>query len=81
MDPLLNHLLLNASGVGWINDLPLERDEKGLGQQDFEPYAAFDPLANKAMAINIGNQVCHSVRDGEKYVYITNGVGLVAFEG
>ena len=23
------------------------RDEKGLGQQDFEPYAAFDPLANK----------------------------------
>ncbi|CAG7907386.1 unnamed protein product, partial [Brassica rapa] len=46
------------------------RDEKGLGQQDFEPYAAFDPLANKAMAINIGNQVCHSVRDGEKYVYI-----------
>ncbi|KAL0863463.1 hypothetical protein Bca101_042581 [Brassica carinata] len=37
---------------------------------DFELYAAFDPLANKAMAIKICNQVCQRVKDVENEVFL-----------
>ncbi|CAF1863489.1 hypothetical protein Bca4012_033396 [Brassica carinata] len=50
--------------------LNIDEMRRDWATQDFELYAAFDPLADKAMAVHIGNQVCHSVKDGEKYVYI-----------
>jgi hypothetical protein len=37
---------------------------------DFELYAAFDPLADKAMAIKICNQVCQRVKDVENEVFL-----------
>ncbi|XP_042475904.1 vacuolar fusion protein MON1 homolog isoform X2 [Macadamia integrifolia] len=38
--------------------------------QDFEFYAAFDPLADKASAINTCNQVCQWVRDVENEIFL-----------
>ncbi|EOA29073.1 hypothetical protein CARUB_v10025334mg [Capsella rubella] len=37
---------------------------------DFELYAAFDPLADKAMAIKTCNQVCQRVKDVENEVFL-----------
>ncbi|CAN6471272.1 unnamed protein product [Victoria cruziana] len=37
---------------------------------DFELYAAFDPLADKAAAINICNRVCQWVRDVENEIFL-----------
>ncbi|KAG2295765.1 hypothetical protein Bca4012_002810 [Brassica carinata] len=37
---------------------------------DFELYAAFDPLADKAMAIKICNQVCQRVKEVENEVFL-----------
>ncbi|XP_058099066.1 vacuolar fusion protein MON1 homolog [Magnolia sinica] len=38
--------------------------------QDFELYAAFDPLADKALAIKTCNQVCQWVRDVENEIFL-----------
>ncbi|XP_072996527.1 vacuolar fusion protein MON1 homolog [Typha latifolia] len=38
--------------------------------QDFELYAAFDPLADKALAIKICNRVCQWVRDLENEIFL-----------
>ncbi|XP_043720799.1 vacuolar fusion protein MON1 homolog isoform X1 [Telopea speciosissima] len=38
--------------------------------QDFELYAAFDPLADKALAINTCNRVCQWVRDVENEIFL-----------
>ncbi|KAG6583584.1 Vacuolar fusion protein MON1-like protein, partial [Cucurbita argyrosperma subsp. sororia] len=38
--------------------------------QDFELYAAFDPLADKAMAIKICNRVCQWIKDVENEVFL-----------
>ncbi|CAF2124401.1 unnamed protein product [Brassica napus] len=37
---------------------------------DFELYASFDPLADKAMAIKICNQVCQRVKEVENEVFL-----------
>ncbi|KAG2331921.1 hypothetical protein Bca4012_018497 [Brassica carinata] len=37
---------------------------------DFELYAAFDPLADKAVAIKICNQVCQRVKEVENEVFL-----------
>lgn len=37
---------------------------------DFELYAAFDPLADKAMAIKICNRVCQWVKDVENEIFL-----------
>ncbi|KAF9596595.1 hypothetical protein IFM89_012718 [Coptis chinensis] len=38
--------------------------------QDFELYAAFDPLADKALAIKTCNRVCQWVRDVENDIFL-----------
>ncbi|CAA6654897.1 unnamed protein product [Spirodela intermedia] len=38
--------------------------------QDFELYAAFDPLADKALAIKTCDRVCHWIRDMENEVFL-----------
>ncbi|XP_031388569.1 vacuolar fusion protein MON1 homolog isoform X2 [Punica granatum] len=38
--------------------------------QDFEFYAAFDPLADKALAIKVCNQVCQWVKDLENEIFL-----------
>ncbi|XP_011623342.1 vacuolar fusion protein MON1 homolog isoform X1 [Amborella trichopoda] len=38
--------------------------------QDFELYAAFDPLAEKGLAINVCNRVCQWVRDLENEIFL-----------
>ncbi|OVA03546.1 Vacuolar fusion protein MON1 [Macleaya cordata] len=38
--------------------------------QDFELYAAFDPLADKALAIKTCNRVCQWVRDLENEIFL-----------
>ncbi|KAJ7981001.1 Vacuolar fusion protein MON1 [Quillaja saponaria] len=38
--------------------------------QDFELYAAFDPLADKGLAIKICNQVCQWVKDVENEIFL-----------
>ncbi|PIN15050.1 putative protein Sand [Handroanthus impetiginosus] len=38
--------------------------------QDFELYAAFDPLADKALAIKICNRVCQWVKDVENEIFL-----------
>ncbi|XP_022730686.1 vacuolar fusion protein MON1 homolog [Durio zibethinus] len=38
--------------------------------QDFELYAAFDPLADKALAIKTCNQVCQWVKDVENEIFL-----------
>lgn len=38
--------------------------------QDFELYAAFDPLADKARAIKICNRVCQWVKDVENEIFL-----------
>lgn len=38
--------------------------------QDFELYAAFDPLADKAMAIKVCNRVCQWVKDVENEIFL-----------
>ncbi|KAI3826493.1 hypothetical protein L1987_00541 [Smallanthus sonchifolius] len=38
--------------------------------QDFELYAAFDPLADKAVAIRICNRVCQWVKDVENEIFL-----------
>ncbi|KAJ3676518.1 hypothetical protein LUZ60_003930 [Juncus effusus] len=38
--------------------------------QDFELYAAFDPLADKAQAIKVCNRVCQRVRDLENEIFL-----------
>ncbi|CAL9770379.1 unnamed protein product [Musa acuminata subsp. burmannicoides] len=38
--------------------------------QDFELYAAFDPLADKALAIKTCNRVCQWVRDVENEIFL-----------
>ncbi|KAG8387672.1 hypothetical protein BUALT_Bualt02G0045700 [Buddleja alternifolia] len=38
--------------------------------QDFELYAAFDPLADKALAIKTCNRVCHWVKDVENEIFL-----------
>lgn len=38
--------------------------------QDFELYAAFDPLADKALAIKICNRVCQWIKDVENEVFL-----------
>nr|QIA97565.1 SAND family protein [Celmisia lyallii] len=41
--------------------------------QDFELYAAFDPLADKALAIRICNRVCQWVKDVENEIFFLGG--------
>ncbi|XP_058780121.1 vacuolar fusion protein MON1 homolog [Vicia villosa] len=41
--------------------------------QDFELYAAFDPLADKAMAIKTCNRVCQWVKDVENEIFLLGG--------
>ncbi|KAG0487787.1 hypothetical protein HPP92_006598 [Vanilla planifolia] len=41
--------------------------------QDFELYAAFDPLADKALAIKTCNCVCQWVRDLENEIFLFGG--------
>ncbi|XP_020202350.1 vacuolar fusion protein MON1 homolog isoform X1 [Cajanus cajan] len=38
--------------------------------QDFELYAAFDPLADKAMAIKTCNRVCQWIKDVENEIFL-----------
>lgn len=38
--------------------------------QDFELYAAFDPLADKALAIKTCNRVCQWIRDVENEIFL-----------
>ncbi|KAE8652778.1 vacuolar fusion protein MON1 homolog [Cucumis sativus] len=38
--------------------------------QDFELYAAFDPLADKALAIKICNRICQWIKDVENEVFL-----------
>nr|XP_029123913.1 vacuolar fusion protein MON1 homolog isoform X2 [Elaeis guineensis] len=38
--------------------------------QDFELYAAFDPLADKALAIKVCNRVCQWIRDSENEIFL-----------
>ncbi|PPD89885.1 hypothetical protein GOBAR_DD13162 [Gossypium barbadense] len=38
--------------------------------QDFELYAAFDPLADKAVAIKTCNRVCQWVKDVENEIFL-----------
>ncbi|KAJ0083751.1 hypothetical protein Patl1_30684 [Pistacia atlantica] len=38
--------------------------------QDFELYAAFDPLADKASAIKTCNRVCQWVKDVENEIFL-----------
>ncbi|KMZ56989.1 hypothetical protein ZOSMA_8G01360 [Zostera marina] len=38
--------------------------------QDFELYAAFDPLADKVSAIKTCNKVCHWIRNMEKEIFL-----------
>ncbi|XP_051113389.1 vacuolar fusion protein MON1 homolog [Andrographis paniculata] len=38
--------------------------------QDFELYAAFDPLADKALAIKVCNRVCQWVKDVENEIFL-----------
>ncbi|KAF1885032.1 hypothetical protein Lal_00028921 [Lupinus albus] len=44
--------------------------------QDFELYAAFDPLADKASAINTCNRVCQWVKDVENEIFLLGGSPL-----
>nr|GFB27946.1 hypothetical protein [Tanacetum cinerariifolium] len=37
---------------------------------DFELYAAFDPLADKAVAIRICNRVCQWIKDLENEIFL-----------
>ncbi|XP_024961769.1 vacuolar fusion protein MON1 homolog isoform X1 [Cynara cardunculus var. scolymus] len=41
--------------------------------QDFELYAAFDPLADKGLAIRICNRVCQWVKDVENEIFLVGG--------
>ncbi|KAI3748245.1 hypothetical protein L6452_11205 [Arctium lappa] len=41
--------------------------------QDFELYAAFDPLADKSLAIRICNRVCQWVKDVENEIFLVGG--------
>ncbi|KAJ0465137.1 putative vacuolar fusion protein Mon1 [Helianthus annuus] len=41
--------------------------------QDFELYAAFDPLADKGLAIRICNRVCQWVKDVENEIFLVAG--------
>ncbi|XP_073222616.1 vacuolar fusion protein MON1 homolog isoform X2 [Cicer arietinum] len=41
--------------------------------QDFELYAAFDPLADKASAIKTCNRVCQWVKDVESEIFLLGG--------
>ncbi|XP_076921881.1 vacuolar fusion protein MON1 homolog [Bidens hawaiensis] len=41
--------------------------------QDFELYAAFDPLADKGLAIRICNRVCEWVKDVENEIFLQAG--------
>lgn len=41
--------------------------------QDFELIAAFDPLADKALAIKICNRVCQWVKDVENEIFLLGG--------
>ncbi|GJZ60638.1 vacuolar fusion protein MON1 [Tanacetum coccineum] len=41
--------------------------------QDFELIAAFDPLADKALAIRICNRVCQWVKDVENEIFLLGG--------
>ncbi|KAH9616784.1 hypothetical protein KSS87_016112 [Heliosperma pusillum] len=41
--------------------------------QDFELYAAFDPLADKALAIKTCNRVCQWVKDVENEIFLLGG--------
>ncbi|CAL5200266.1 unnamed protein product [Lathyrus oleraceus] len=41
--------------------------------QDFELYAAFDPLADKATAIRTCNRVCQWVKDVENEIFLLGG--------
>ncbi|PWA41249.1 vacuolar fusion protein MON1 [Artemisia annua] len=41
--------------------------------QDFELIAAFDPLADKALAIKICNRVCQWVKDVENEIFLPGG--------
>lgn len=38
--------------------------------QDFELYAAFDPLADKALAIKVCNRICQWVKDVENEIFL-----------
>jgi len=38
--------------------------------QDFELYAAFNPLADKSQAIKMCNRVCQWVRDLENEIFV-----------
>ncbi|OIW05807.1 hypothetical protein TanjilG_23593 [Lupinus angustifolius] len=44
--------------------------------QDFELYAAFDPLADKALAINTCNRICQWVKDVENEIFLLGGSPL-----
>ncbi|XP_039808965.1 vacuolar fusion protein MON1 homolog isoform X2 [Panicum virgatum] len=44
--------------------------------QDFELYAAFNPLADKSQAIKMCNRVCQWVRDLENEIFVYGGSAL-----
>ncbi|KAK6936048.1 FUZ/MON1/HPS1, first Longin domain [Dillenia turbinata] len=64
---------MHDSGIG-PHKTQFRRDENYVllcwVTQDFELYAAFDPLADKALAIKTCNRVCQWVKDVENEIFL-----------
>ncbi|XP_015935765.1 vacuolar fusion protein MON1 homolog [Arachis duranensis] len=64
---------MHDKGIG-PNKTQFRRDENYVllcwVTQDFELYAAFDPLADKALAIKTCNRVCQWVKDVENEIFL-----------
>lgn len=64
---------MHGKGVG-PHKTQFRRDERYVllcwVTQDFEMYAAFDPLADKAVAIKTCNRVCQWVKDVENEIFL-----------
>ncbi|KAL5711044.1 Vacuolar fusion protein mon1 [Ranunculus cassubicifolius] len=64
---------MHDSGIG-PHKTQFRRDENYVMlcwiTQDFELYAAFDPLADKALAIKTCNRVCQWIRDVENEIFL-----------
>ncbi|XP_062082086.1 vacuolar fusion protein MON1 homolog [Humulus lupulus] len=64
---------MHDRGIG-LHKTQFKRDENYVllcwVTQDFELYAAFDPLADKALAIKTCNRVCQWVKDVENEIFL-----------
>ncbi|CAA0811999.1 SAND family protein [Striga hermonthica] len=67
------HTSMHDKGIG-PHKTQFRRDENYVllcwVTQDFELYAAFDPLADKALAIKVCNRVCQWVKDVENEIFL-----------